>query len=95
MIVTLISISHLSSPPLIPNVKCIAWNFDGSNIVSNEDKKEDLKRLRFENGDTIPDVECYFVSSVAPVMDDDYDNDDDDDDDDDSDDDDDDDDDDE
>jgi hypothetical protein len=27
--------------------------------VSN--KKEDLERLRFENGDIIPDVESYFV----------------------------------
>jgi hypothetical protein len=60
-IVTIISISHLSFPPSIPNVKCIAWNFDGSNFVSNEDKKEDLKTLRFENGDVIPDVESYFI----------------------------------
>jgi hypothetical protein len=28
--------------------------------VSDEDKKEDLKRLRFQNGDAIPDVESYF-----------------------------------
>jgi hypothetical protein len=42
-------------------VKCIAWNFDGSNFVSRGDKKEDLKRLRFENGDAIPDVESYFI----------------------------------
>jgi hypothetical protein len=55
-----ISISHLSSPPLVLNVKCIAWNFDGSNFVTNEDEKEDLKRLRFENGDIITDVESYF-----------------------------------
>jgi hypothetical protein len=60
-IVTVISISHLSSLPLVPNVKCIAWNFDGSNFVSNKDKKEDLKKLRFENGDVIPDVGSYFV----------------------------------
>jgi hypothetical protein len=60
MIVTVISISHLSSPPLIPNVKCIAWNFDGSNFVSDEDEADDLKKLRFENGDTIPDVKSYF-----------------------------------
>jgi hypothetical protein len=45
----------------MPNVKGIAWNFDGSNFVNDEDKKEDLKRLRFENGDTIPDVESYFT----------------------------------
>jgi hypothetical protein len=60
MTVTVISISHLSSLPSIPNVKCIAWNFDGSNFVSEEDENEDLKRLRFENGDVIPDVESYF-----------------------------------
>jgi hypothetical protein len=60
MIVTVISICHLSSLPSIPNVKCIAWNFDGSNFVSIGDKKEDLKRLRLENGDAIPDVESYF-----------------------------------
>jgi hypothetical protein len=60
-IVTVISISHLSSLPLISNVKCIAWNFDGSNFVSRGVEKEDLKRLRFENGDIIPDVENYFI----------------------------------
>jgi hypothetical protein len=60
MTITVISISHLSSPPLIPNVKCIAWNFDGSNIVRVIDKKEDLKKLRFEDGDAIPNVESYF-----------------------------------
>jgi hypothetical protein len=45
--ITLISICHLSSPPAIPNVKCIAWNFDGSNIVEDYDKDEDLNLLRF------------------------------------------------
>jgi hypothetical protein len=60
--ITVISISHLSSPPEIPTVKCIAWNFDGSNFVGFYDKKEDLNKLRFENGDTIPDVESYFES---------------------------------
>jgi hypothetical protein len=44
----------------VPNVKCIAWNFDGSNFVRGGDKKEDLERLRFENGEIIPDVESYF-----------------------------------
>jgi hypothetical protein len=29
--------------------------------VSFGDKKEDLKRLRFENGNIIPDVESYFT----------------------------------
>jgi hypothetical protein len=28
--------------------------------VSWKDKKKNLKRLRFENGDVIPDVESYF-----------------------------------
>jgi hypothetical protein len=41
-------------------VKCIAWNFDGSNIVECDGKKEDLNELRFENGDIIPNVESYF-----------------------------------
>jgi hypothetical protein len=45
----------------VPNVKCIAWNFDGSNFVSNGDTKEELNILRFENGDAIPDVESYFI----------------------------------
>jgi hypothetical protein len=43
-------------------MKCIARNFDGSNFVKDEDKKEDLKKLRFENGDSIPDVSNYFVN---------------------------------
>jgi hypothetical protein len=61
MTVTVISISRLSSPPLMPNVKCIAWDFDGSNIVGDNDKNDDLKKLRFENGDIIPNVENYFI----------------------------------
>jgi hypothetical protein len=36
------------------------WNFDGSNFVGRWDKKENLKKLRFENGNIIPDVENYF-----------------------------------
>jgi hypothetical protein len=28
--------------------------------VNEEDKKEELKSLRFENGDVILDVESYF-----------------------------------
>jgi hypothetical protein len=61
MTVIVISIFHLSSLPLTQNVKCIAWNFDGSNFVTMSDKKEDLKELRFENGDTIPNVKSYFT----------------------------------
>jgi hypothetical protein len=41
-------------------MKCIVWNFDKSNFMSDEDKKKDLKRLRFENGNIILDVESYF-----------------------------------
>jgi hypothetical protein len=29
--------------------------------VSDEDKKEDVKKLRFENGDVITDPDNYFV----------------------------------
>jgi hypothetical protein len=61
MIITVISISHLSSPPLIPNVKCIAWNFDGSNVVEMcGGKKEDFDQLKFENKNIIPNVGNYF-----------------------------------
>jgi hypothetical protein len=65
---TFISIKHLSFPPssLIPNMKCIAWNFDGSNFFSTYKKKEDSK-LRFENGDTIPDIESYFSKTIRTV----------------------------
>jgi hypothetical protein len=64
--ITIISTSHLSSPPAIPNVKCIAWNFDGSSFVEKYSiiEKEDLNRLRFENGDIIPNVESYFVEQL-------------------------------
>jgi hypothetical protein len=41
-------------------VKCIAWNFDGSNIVEDDDENKYLNQLRFENGDIIPNVESYF-----------------------------------
>jgi hypothetical protein len=60
MFVTVVSISHLSSPPLMPSVKCIAWNFDGSNFMSRYDEKKDLKKLRFENGGIVPNIESYF-----------------------------------
>jgi hypothetical protein len=64
MTVTAISISHFCSPSLIPNVNCIAWNFNGSNFVSWNDKNDDLKRLRFENGDIILNVESYFINDL-------------------------------
>jgi hypothetical protein len=58
--ITVINISHLSSLPSVLSVKCIVWNFDGSNFVERWNNEEDLKRLRFENGDAIPYVESYF-----------------------------------
>jgi hypothetical protein len=30
--------------------------------VSVKDKDDDLKKLRFKNGDTIPDVESYLFN---------------------------------
>jgi hypothetical protein len=56
--ITVINISHLSSPPAIPNVKCIDWNCDGSNLGYRD---EELNLLRFENEDIIPNVEGYFI----------------------------------
>jgi hypothetical protein len=48
---------------MIPNLKCIAWNFDGSNFVrfGGMDEDKHLKNLRFENGDIIPNVENYLA----------------------------------
>jgi hypothetical protein len=60
VIITVISIIHLSSSPFIPNLKCITWNFDGSNFVEEDTKDEDLEKMRFENGETIPNPESYF-----------------------------------
>jgi hypothetical protein len=65
-------------------VKCIAWNFNGSNFVEL-DRDSDLKKLKFENGDTIPNVRSYFVSDDMDSDSDDDDDDDSDDDDDNSD----------
>jgi hypothetical protein len=42
---------------MTPNVKCIAWNFDGSNMY---DKDNDLNKLKYENGHIIPNVGSYF-----------------------------------
>jgi hypothetical protein len=58
--ITVISVSHRSSPPLIPDVKCIAWTFDGSGFVSWDDEDGELRKLRFENGDAVPNVQTYF-----------------------------------
>jgi hypothetical protein len=46
-------------------MKCIAYNFNGSSFVGNKDKGEYLKKLRFENGDNILDVEKYFVAYIG------------------------------
>jgi hypothetical protein len=32
--------------------------------VNFNDKQEDWKKLRFENGDIVPDVESYFVDDM-------------------------------
>jgi hypothetical protein len=42
-------------------MKCITWNFNKSNMVW---KVDDLKKLRFKDGDIIPNVESYFVSNL-------------------------------
>jgi hypothetical protein len=60
MTITLISIFNLSFSPLIPSVKCIGWNYDGSNFVEFN-TMENLDKLTFENGDAIPDVLSYFM----------------------------------
>jgi hypothetical protein len=41
-------------------VKCIAWNFDGSNVAYWD---YELNKLRFENRQIIPNVEIYFVDN--------------------------------
>jgi hypothetical protein len=42
-------------------VKCVAWNFDGSNYVGWDEKKKNFKKLSFENRDSIPNIEIYFT----------------------------------
>jgi hypothetical protein len=44
----------------MPDVKCIAWKFNGSNFVSYNDWKRELNKLRFENGKAVPEVWNYF-----------------------------------
>jgi hypothetical protein len=38
-------------------VKCIAWNFDGTSFVEWD---YELDKLRFENKQSIPNVDSYF-----------------------------------
>jgi hypothetical protein len=45
---------------LLLHVKCIAWNFDGSNFV-NFGERINLEIIRFEDGDTIPNIKNYFI----------------------------------
>jgi hypothetical protein len=52
---------YIFYPPLIPNVKCIALNLDRPNMMGYGAKDEDWNKLRFKNGDIIPNVESYFI----------------------------------
>jgi hypothetical protein len=57
MTVTLISVCHLSTPPLIPNAKCIAWEFNscgGHGYVGI-----DLSAIRFEDGYIVPNIKSF------------------------------------
>jgi hypothetical protein len=50
------SISLLSSPPSsLSDIKCIAYNFDGSNV-----DRKDFSKLKYENGEEIPNVKDYL-----------------------------------
>jgi hypothetical protein len=42
-----------SPPPMSSSVRCIAYNFDGSNV--------DESKLRYEDGGIIPNVKEYFM----------------------------------
>jgi hypothetical protein len=53
--ITLLNISLLSLPPPFPNTRCIAYNFDGSNV-----NKYDLSMLRYEDGEEIPYIKDYL-----------------------------------
>jgi hypothetical protein len=51
-------VSPLLSPPRCISevkVKCIGYNFDGSNVNG-----EDFSKLRYENGEEIKNVEYYL-----------------------------------
>jgi hypothetical protein len=39
----------------------LLWDLDKGNFVSWDDKKDDLKRLKFENGNAIPNEYIYYV----------------------------------
>jgi hypothetical protein len=52
-------VALLSYPPPMPSsVRCIAYNFDGSNV---KEGRKDKSKLRYEDGGIIPNVEDYFM----------------------------------
>jgi hypothetical protein len=53
--ITLLNISLLSLPPPFPNTRCIAYNFDGSNV-----NDEDFSMLRYEDGKEIQNINDYL-----------------------------------
>jgi hypothetical protein len=53
--ITLLKASLPSLPPLLPNTRCIAYNFDGSNV-----NDEDFIILRYEDGGEILNIKDYF-----------------------------------
>jgi hypothetical protein len=53
--ITLLNISLLSLPPPFPNTRCIAYNFDGSNV-----NKNDFSMLRYEDGGEILNINDYL-----------------------------------
>jgi hypothetical protein len=53
--ITLLNISLLSLPPPFPNTRCIAYNFDGSNV-----DRHNFSMLRYEDGKEIPNINDYL-----------------------------------
>jgi hypothetical protein len=53
--ITLFNISLLSLPPPVPNTRCIAYNFDGSNV-----NYKDFSMLRYEDGGEILNTNDYL-----------------------------------
>jgi hypothetical protein len=53
--ITLLNISLLSLPPPFPNTRCIAYNFDGSNV-----DEYDFSMLGYEDGEEIPNINDYL-----------------------------------
>jgi hypothetical protein len=55
--ITLLNISLLSLPPPFPNTRCIAYNFDGSNV-----NDKDFSKLQYKDGKEIPNINDYIKS---------------------------------